>query len=103
MLQVFLNMVVFGMPIQQAIEMPRVASRSFPDSFWPHVMSPGKVEAESRLPRETRDGLAALGHDVATWPEWEWRAGAVCGVRVSAEGARWAGADPRRGAHPIAR
>ena len=103
MLQVFLNMAVFGMPIQQAIEMPRVASRSFPDSFWPHVMSPGKVEAESRLPRETRDGLAALGHDVAAWPEWEWRAGAVCGVRVSAEGARWAGADPRRGAHPIAR
>ena len=88
---------------QQAIEQPRVASRSFPDSFWPHVMSPGKVEVESRVPRETRDGLAALGHDVATWPDWEWRAGAVCGVRASAEGARWAGADPRRGAHPIVR
>ena len=103
MLQVFLNVAVFDMPLQQAIEQPRVASRSFPDSFWPHVMSPGKVEVESRVPRETRDGLAALGHDVATWPDWEWRAGAVCGVRASAEGARWAGADPRRGAHPIVR
>ena len=103
MLQVFLNVVAFDMPLQQAIEMPRLASRSFPDSFWPHAMAPGKIEVESRVPAETREQLAGLGHEVAVWPEWEWRAGAVCGVRVDADGARWAGADPRRGAHPIAR
>lgn len=102
MLQVFLNVTVFGMPLQQAIEAPRVASRSFPDSFWPHPMAPGKLEAERRIPRETRDGLSALGHDVAEWPEWEWRAGAVCAVKVGPEGTRWAGADPRRGSHAIA-
>jgi gamma-glutamyltranspeptidase/glutathione hydrolase len=103
MLQVLLNVAVFGLPLQQAIEQPRVASRSFPDSFWPHVYAPGKVEAEGRLPAETREALAALGHDVAVWPDFEWRAGAVCAVRVGDEGARWAGADPRRGAHAIAR
>jgi gamma-glutamyltranspeptidase/glutathione hydrolase len=80
-----------------------VASRSFPDSFWPHVFAPGKLEAERRVPEETRDALAARGHDVAEWPEWEWRAGAVCAVRVAEDGARWAGADPRRGSHAIAR
>ncbi|HEU5320281.1 MAG TPA: gamma-glutamyltransferase, partial [Methylomirabilota bacterium] len=32
MLQVFLNVTVFGMPLQEAIEAPRLASRSFPDS-----------------------------------------------------------------------
>jgi len=103
MLQVFLNATVFDMPLQAAIEAPRVASRSFPDSFWPHAYSPGKLEVESRIPRETREALGALGHDVALWPEWEWRAGAVCAVRVAADGARWGGADPRRGAHSIAR
>jgi gamma-glutamyltranspeptidase/glutathione hydrolase len=103
MLQFFLNTTVWGMPLQEAIEAPRVASRSFPDSFWPHVYTPGKVEAEARLSKATRDSLAALGHSVVEWPEWEWRAGAVCGVKVGPEGTRWGGADPRRGALAIAR
>jgi gamma-glutamyltranspeptidase/glutathione hydrolase len=103
MLQVFLNTTVWGMPLQEAIEAPRVASRSFPDSFWPHAYSPGKLEAEGRLPKSTRDGLAALGHEVAEWPDWEWRAGAVCAVKVGPGGTRWGGADPRRGSLSIAR
>ncbi|HEX3175124.1 MAG TPA: gamma-glutamyltransferase family protein [Methylomirabilota bacterium] len=102
MLQVMLNTLVFDMPLQEAVEAPRVASRSFPDSFWPHVFAPGKLEAERRIPRETREVLSARGHDVAEWPEWEWRAGAVCAVRIADDGARWTGADPRRGAHAIA-
>ena len=102
MLQVMLNHVVFDMPLQQAIEAPRVASRSFPDSFWPHVVAPGKLEVERRIGADVRDALAARGHEVSEWPEWEWRAGAVCAVRVADDGARWTGADPRRGAHAIA-
>ncbi len=103
MLQVFLNVTVFDMPLQRAIEQPRLASRSFPDSFWPHAYAPGKLEAEGRIPAETREGLVARGHEVAVWPDWEWRAGAVCAVQVGPEGTRWGGADPRRGAHSIAR
>ena len=103
MLQVFLNVAVFGMEPQQAVEAPRVASRSFPDSFWPHAHAPGRLEAERRLAPETRAALAALGHSVVEWPEWEWRAGAVCAVQVGPEGTRWTAADPRRGAHAIAR
>jgi gamma-glutamyltranspeptidase / glutathione hydrolase len=103
LLQVFLNVTVFGMSLQQAIEAPRVASRSFPDSFWPHAYAPGKAEAERRIPRETREALAVMGHEMAEWPEWEWRAGAVCAVLAGPEGTRWGGADPRRGAHAIAR
>jgi gamma-glutamyltranspeptidase/glutathione hydrolase len=103
MLQVFLNVSVFGMPLQEAIEAPRVASRSFPDSFWPHAYAPGKLEAERRIARDTRDALAGLGHEVSEWPDWEWRAGAVCAVKVGPEGTRWGGADPRRGALALAR
>jgi gamma-glutamyltranspeptidase / glutathione hydrolase len=103
MLQVFLNATVFGMPIQRAIESPRVASRSFPDSFWPHAHAPGKLEAEERIAPEVREALAAMGHGVSAWPAWEWRAGAVCAVQVGADGTRWGGADPRRGSLAIAR
>ncbi len=102
MLQVFLNAVVFGMPIQTAIEAPRVASRSFPDSFWPHAYSPGKLEVEGRIAKETTDALRERGHAVSSWPDWEWRAGAVCAVVAGPEGTRWGGADPRRGALSIA-
>src|SRR2546429_1858569 len=99
MLQVFLNATVFGMSLQQAIEAPRVASRSFPDSFWPHAYSPGKLEVEGRIPRETRDALAAIGHDVSLWPDWEWRAGPVGARPLHAGGGR--GRGPRRPAPPI--
>jgi gamma-glutamyltranspeptidase/glutathione hydrolase len=102
MLQFFFNIAVFGMTPQRAVEAPRLATRSFPDSFWPHVMAPNKVEVEGRIPAETRDALAGLGHDVSVWPDMEWRAGAVDAVMVDGDGTRWAAADPRRGAHAVA-
>jgi gamma-glutamyltranspeptidase/glutathione hydrolase len=101
MLQVFLNVTAHGMAPQEAIESPRIATRSFPDSFWPHVHAPGVLEAESRLSAETRAALGALGHSVSAWPDWDWRAGAVCCVVVGPDGTFRGGADPRRGALAI--
>lgn len=101
MLQVFLNITAHGMAPQEAIESPRIATRSFPDSFWPHVHAPGVLEAESRLSAETRAALGALGHSVSVWPDWDWRAGAVCCVVVGPDGTFRGGADPRRGALAI--
>ncbi len=101
MLQVFLNITAFGMPPQQAVEAPRVATRSFPDSFWPHGNSPGQLDVEQSIPVETRAGLAALGHAVTERPERDWRSGAVCAIVVRPDGTLMAGADPRRGADAI--
>jgi len=101
MLQVFLNITAFGMPPQQAVEAPRVATRSFPDSFWPHGNSPGQLDVEQSIPVETRAGLAALGHAVTERPERDWRSGAVCVIVVRPDGTLMAGADPRRGADAI--
>jgi gamma-glutamyltranspeptidase/glutathione hydrolase len=101
MVQVLLNVTQHGMLPQRAVEAPRLASRSFPDSFWPHPHAPGALEIESRIPAETRDALAALGHQVMPWPDWDWRAGAVCVIVVASDGTLMAGADPRRGAHAI--
>jgi gamma-glutamyltranspeptidase/glutathione hydrolase len=101
MLQVFLNVVAYGMSPQQAVEVPRVATRSFPDSFWPHPDFPGRLDCERGVPAETRAALSALGHLVDERPDGDWRSGAVCAVVVGVDGTLMGAADPRRGAHAI--
>ena len=100
MLQTLLNVVVFGMNPQAAVEAPRFATRDFPGSFEPHAWLPGRLNLEGRFPAAMVDGLADRGHDVECWPEWSWAAGAMCAVhhdlvRGSVSGA----ADPRRPAY----
>ena len=101
MLQVFLNIIAHGMSPQQAVEAPRFATRSFPDSFWPHPDYPGRLDCERGVPPATREALAALGHVVEERPDGDWRSGAVCAVAVREDGTLMAAADPRRGAHAI--
>jgi gamma-glutamyltranspeptidase/glutathione hydrolase len=97
MLQTFLNIVVFGMDPQAAVEAPRFATHSFPDSFAPHRYAPGWLNLEGRLPSETGEALAALGHDVHWWSDMNWRAGAMCVIRQdAASGFLLGAADPRR-------
>ena len=101
-LQVLLNIIVFGMNAQQAVEAPRFASYSFPDSFEPHAYSPGLLYVEKRVPLPVRDGLAARGHDLVEWPDFVWRAGAVCVQKLErATGVIAAGADPRRPCYAV--
>jgi gamma-glutamyltranspeptidase/glutathione hydrolase len=101
-LQVLLNTTVFGMNPQQAVEAPRFATYSFPDSFEPHSYSPGLLYVESRVPAQVRNGLRARGHDVMEWPDFVWRAGAVCVQKPDrAQGAIAAGADPRRPCYAV--
>jgi gamma-glutamyltranspeptidase/glutathione hydrolase len=102
MLQVFLNIAVFEMNPQQAVEAARFATYSFPDSFEPHAYSPGLLHVEGRIARQVRDGLAARGHEIANWPEFVWRAGAVCVLRADrTRGVISAGADPRRPCYAV--
>ena len=68
MLQVFLNAFHFGMDIQEAIEQPRFATFSFPNSFAPYTHLPGRLNIEDRLPAATIDELRRRGHDVEMWP-----------------------------------
>ncbi|HEX9684570.1 MAG TPA: gamma-glutamyltransferase family protein [Burkholderiales bacterium] len=102
MLQVFLNLNVFGMDLQSAVEAPRFATYSFPASSEPHAYYPARLNLEQRIARGTGDALAALGHDVKWWPDLSWRAGAVCAVRVNPDtGILEGGADPRRLAYAL--
>jgi gamma-glutamyltranspeptidase/glutathione hydrolase len=101
MLQVFLNIVEHGLSPQAAVEAPRVATRSFPDSFWPHADFPGRLDVERGVGAETRARLAELGHVVDERPDGDWRSGAVCAVVVRDDGTLMGAADPRRGAQTI--
>lgn len=103
LVQVWLNIELFGMSPQQAVEAPRFATYSFPDSFEPHAYSPGRLNIERRFGEQQIGELAQLGHDVVEWPDFAWRAGAVCFARKSASGVLEAAADPRRPAYAIGR
>lgn len=102
MLQVFLNIHVFGMDVQEAIEAPRVASYSFPSSFEPHAYHPGRVNLEARIDKGTGETLGRLGHGVEWWSDWTWLAGSVCTVLADFEtGILRGGADPRRPSYAL--
>jgi gamma-glutamyltranspeptidase/glutathione hydrolase len=102
MLQVFLNVHLFGMEVQEAVEAPRVASYSFPSSFEPHAYHPGLLNLERRIDQPTADALGRLGHKIEWWPDWTWLAGAVCTVVADLEtGVLKGGADPRRPSYAV--
>jgi gamma-glutamyltranspeptidase/glutathione hydrolase len=93
-LQVFLNVVDFAMPLQEAIEAPKFSSRHFPSSTYPHVAEPGLLRLEGRVPYAVQRALQAKGHQIAVQPDWI--EGYVVGVQVDAQrGVVFGGADPR--------
>ena len=104
MVQAFLNVTVFGMNPQAAVEAPRCATHSFPNSFEPHDYHPGRLLLEARIPASVGEALAGWGHGVEWWPEWAWPAGAMCLlVKDLARGTIATGADPRRPAYALGR
>ena len=94
--QVFLNVVEFGMGIQDAIEAVRMQLVAKPDFYKPEVISP---RFESRLPAETRKALESKGHQVQVMKEeFEQDLGGMQGIVINqSNGVLKGGADPRRG------
>jgi gamma-glutamyltranspeptidase / glutathione hydrolase len=92
-LQFFLNVVDFGMDLQEALDAPSVQSTHFPGSFYPHEASPGGARVESRIPVEVRDELAARGHRLSV--DGPWSHGQVTAVAREANGVLSGAASPR--------
>lgn len=65
LLQFFLDVVEFGMNVQQACEAPNLTSYQMHDSFAAHRTFPGKLEVHDSVPAEVRDRLAAMGYVLA--------------------------------------
>ncbi|MBI4638782.1 MAG: gamma-glutamyltransferase [Candidatus Rokubacteria bacterium] len=90
--QMILNVLAFGMNIQEAIEAPRV--RVYRDRL---------VDVEARVPVGTRDELARRGHQVNVIDDWSWIVGGGQGITRDPEsGALQGGADPRRDGYALA-
>ena len=64
LLQFFLNMVEFGMNVQQAAEADNFLSFQLHDSFGEHKMEPGRLVVNESVPEFTRDQLAKMGYNV---------------------------------------
>ncbi|MBI3491555.1 MAG: gamma-glutamyltransferase [Acidobacteria bacterium] len=100
-IQTLLNVIDFGMNVQQAIEAPRWSTRSFPASPFPHTMYPGEMSVESRVPQEVRDALVKRGHKLRV--AGPWTMGSLAAIVVDPKsGVLSAGTDPRVDAYAVA-
>src|SRR6266508_4255797 len=100
-LQTLLNVVDFGMNVQEAIEAPRWATRSFPASPFPHTMYPGEMSVEQRVPEAVRKALVDRGHKLRV--AGPWTMGSLAAIVVDPKsGVLSAGTDPRVDAYAIA-
>ena len=90
--QMLLNVLEFGLHLQEAIEAPRI--RVYRDRL---------VDAESRVPEATRAELGRRGHQINVIDDWSWVVGGGQGIARDGEsGALMAGADPRRDGYALA-
>ncbi|HDP81128.1 MAG TPA: gamma-glutamyltransferase family protein [Spirochaetes bacterium] len=97
LVQVFLNHIVFGMDIQQAIDAPRFRSLNWPDSFSPHRYFPGEIHLEESLYKKAADALSKMGYRVTMKEDRDLDFSAVCAVvKDSAGGRLVGGADSRK-------
>jgi gamma-glutamyltranspeptidase/glutathione hydrolase len=60
-LQFFLNVVEFGMNVQQALEQPYIVTTGFRSSYYPHEAA-GTLQIPASVPKHVLDELASMGH-----------------------------------------
>jgi gamma-glutamyltranspeptidase / glutathione hydrolase len=92
--QTLLNLVDFGMNVQQAIEAPRWSSRSFASSVFPHRMTEPDNLSVERVPEAVQKALQAKGHKLQMAGAWSLGSNAAIVVDPKT-GVLSAGADPR--------
>jgi gamma-glutamyltranspeptidase/glutathione hydrolase len=69
-LAVFLNHVIFGMNLQEAIDAPAFHTDHFPSSFWPRGSLPRSLSTEARVGEPVITELRRRGHEVEVTPPW---------------------------------
>ncbi|MEK7766708.1 MAG: gamma-glutamyltransferase [bacterium] len=92
-LQFFLNVVEFGMDLQEGIDAPTVHTSHFPSSFYPRATALNRMTVEGRIPAETRAALEARGHQVVAGGDWDH--GRVLAIRMNQHGVMEGAASPR--------
>ena len=93
LIQLFLDVVEFGMNAQAAVEAPRLQTRHLVSSFDNHAWVRGDLLLDERIPQNVMQDLAARGDRVGIRSRWASGAAPVM-VRVLPDGVIEAGADP---------
>jgi gamma-glutamyltranspeptidase/glutathione hydrolase len=89
LLQFFLNVVEFGMSVQQAAEAANVNSYQMHDSFGDHTAEPGRLVVRSDTPQWVRSELERMGYRIETW---EKTSGPINAIFIDqAHGSLWGG------------
>lgn len=102
MVQAFLNHVVFGMDLQDAVEASRIGSYGIVQSFSPHEIYPGLLKIDPEIPEHVARSLSDRGHAVERWEKLSYAAGSVCMLAMDARtGSVRAAADPRRPSYAL--
>ena len=101
-MQTLLNVIDFGMNVQEAIEAPRWSTQAFPASSGQFTMRPGTLTVESRIPAEVQAALKAKGHRLTVSGPWTHGSNAAISIDPKT-GVLKAGADPRVDAYAWAR
>jgi gamma-glutamyltranspeptidase / glutathione hydrolase len=89
LLQFFLNVVEFGMTVQEAAEAPNITSYQLRDSFGEHECFPGRLTLNTRTPPRVRQQLKRMGYTL----EFEERSsGPINAILIDrAHGTLWGG------------
>jgi gamma-glutamyltranspeptidase/glutathione hydrolase len=102
LIQVLLNVIEFGMNVQEAVEAPRLETLHLVSSFDDHRFNPGLLNLENRIGKDVFSALQSRGHKVREHAAWG-NPSAPTIIMLSADtGVIEAGADPRRGRYAIA-
>ncbi len=102
LIQVLLNIVEFGMNVQEAVEAPRFQTLHLVSSFDDHRFNPGVLNLEDRIEKQVQEDLTSRGHKIEMQAAWG-NPSAPTVIRFNSDsGVIEAGADPRRGRYAIA-
>lgn len=64
MLQFFLDVVEFGMNVQEACEAPNIVSFQMQSSFGGHEASPGRLHLNEKVPQKVKEILETMGYKI---------------------------------------
>jgi gamma-glutamyltranspeptidase/glutathione hydrolase len=102
LLQVFLNIIEFGMNPQEAVEAPRFDTQHYISSFDDHEFLAGSLNLESRIDEKTIAKLKSRGHKVKVQTAYGTLSAPTVIIYDVGSGVSSAGADPRRGRYAVA-
>lgn len=101
LLQVFLNVIEFGMNPQEAVEAPRFETEHFVSSFADHKFNPGSLNLEKRFGEALIQQMKSLGHKVDVKNDFAPSAAPTIVTFDPKTRLIQAGADVRRGRYAI--